>query len=86
MKSRPSDIAEDLLTQGHSLMLAVNTLRVMLMASDESFDPEIKEAIVALGHMNIDLDDLIKKAIKVRRSCVGCEPKRNWIQEFVGRF
>ncbi len=86
MKTRPSDIAEDLLTQGHSLMLAVNTLRVMLMASDEANDTEIKEAIVALGHMNLDVDDLIKKAIKVRRNCVVGEPKRNWIQEFVGRF
>lgn len=86
MKNRPSDIAEDLLTQGHSLMLAINTLRVMLMASDESNDPEVKEAITALGHMNMDADDLIRKAIKVRRICAGCEPKRNWIQEFVGRF
>ena len=86
MKTRASDIAGELLTQGHNLLLGVNTLKVMLMSSDEADEPEVKEALAAINRMSMDAENIIKGAIHVRRNVIVSEPKRNWIQDFVGRF
>lgn len=86
MKTRSSDIAEELISKGHDMLLGIDTLKVMLLSSDESGEPEVKDALNALNRMSIDIEGIIKSSIVVRRNIVVSEPKRNWIMEFVGRF
>jgi hypothetical protein len=86
MKTRASDIAEELISKGHDMLLGVDTLKVMLLSSDESNEPGVKDALAALNRMSIDIEGFIKSSIVVRRNIVISEPKRNWIMEFVGRF
>ena len=88
MKSNvfPSDIAESLLIQGHSILQDANTLKIMLMSSDEATHPQTEASLTKLRHMCDDIESIIDAAIQVRRNVKVVEPKRNWIQDFVGRF
>jgi hypothetical protein len=86
MKTKASDIAEELVSKGHDMLLGIDTLKVMLLSSDESSEPGVKDALIALNRMSMDIEGIIKSSILVRRNIMISEPKRNWIMDFVGRF